>query len=253
MLTNRQSLNGTIMDDRSRNSPLTVHQVSYMFHQAPYQFWCLSLQKLQWSQLWSIQIRGKYGNKEKSIFNLWKDLTIDERWIYVCLQIIMSLIHKPKYSSCWSKNHVINTPIFHRLMRYDRFEQINKMIHFNYSLKGNANCSLTKLNSFITALRSQFRATYDLSQHLAVDEYLSLWKGRLRFRMYITSKREHYGVKIYMICENDSEYLCNFIIYTGSDTKYHVAPVKLPKEFDAYTNPTRVVLSLNGRVLPKRL
>ena len=190
---------------------------------------------------------GTYGDKEKSLFNLWKDLTVDELCVYVCLQIIMGLVHKPKYHSYWSKNHFISTPIFHR------FEQIHKMIHFTNPLGENANCSLTKRDSFLNALRSQFRANYVPRQHLAVDEYLSLWKGRLRFRMYITSKREHYGVKIYMICENDSEYLCNFIIYTGSDTKYHVAPVKLPKEFDAYTNPTRVVLSLNGRVLPKRL
>jgi len=181
---------------------------------------------------------------ERSLFTLWRDLTVDELWVYFCLQIVMGLVHKPSIHAYWSQNHVINTPLFYRLMRRDRFEQIRKMIHFTDPLSENHEDSLSKLKSFLDALRTSFRANYTPSKHIAVDEYLSLWKGRLKFRMYIPSKRERYRIKIYMICESDTGYLSNFIVYTGDDTKYPQPSVPLPKEFDEYTNPSKVVLTL---------
>ena len=180
----------------------------------------------------------------RSLFKLWKDLTIDELWIYICLHIIMGLVHKPTFHSYWSHNHTINSPIFSRLMRRDRFEQIRKMLHFANPLEENPEDSLTKLNFFLDTLRTQFRSNYTPSKHVAVDEYLSLWKGRLKFRIYIPSKRERYGIKIYMLCESDTGYLSDFIVYTGADTKYPPPSVQLPKQFDEYENPSKVVLSL---------
>ena len=81
-------------------------------------------------------------------------------------------------------------------------------------------------------------------RYVEVDEYLSLWKGRLRFKVYIPNKRERYGVKVYMICESETGYLCNFIVYTGEDTLYPPSSINLPKPFESYGNPSKVVLSL---------
>lgn len=156
----------------------------------------------------------------------------------------MGIVHKPQIHMYWSRNHIVSTPIISRLMRRDRFEQIRKMLHFTDPLEEDPEDNLSKLNTFLDALRNKFQTNYVPAQHVAVDEYLSLWKGRLKFRMYIPSKRERYGVKIYMICESDSGYLSNFIVYTGADTKYPPPSIPLPKEFDDYSNPSKVVLSL---------
>ena len=32
-----------------------------------------------------------------------------------------------------------------------------------------------------------------------LQEFLSLWKGRLAFKIYIQTKRERYGIKSYMV------------------------------------------------------
>ena len=45
-------------------------------------------------------------------------------------------------------------------------------------------------------LRTQFRSIYIPEQHIAIDEYLPLWKARLKFKVYIPSKLERYGIKI---------------------------------------------------------
>ena len=89
-----------------------------------------------------------------------------------------------------------------------------------------------------------FKRIYTPSKNVDIDEYLSLWKGRLKFRVYIPNKRERYGVKIYMLCESPSAYLYSFIIYAGSDTKYVDPGVQFPKPFHDYPMYSQVVLSL---------
>ena len=91
-------------------------------------------------------------------------------------------------------------------MRRDRFEQIRSMLHFADS-RDNSSGSLRKLSTFLSSLQHSFRENYIPGEHIAIDEYLSLWKGRLHFRQFIPSKRERYGVKIYMLCESSTGYL----------------------------------------------
>ena len=78
---------------------------------------------------------------------------------------------------------------------------------------------------------------------MAIDEYLSLWRGWLS-RIYIPTKRERYGVKIFMLCESKTGYLLNFIIYTGATTEYPDQPDPLPMKFNEYKSPSKVVFSL---------
>lgn len=35
---------------------------------------------------------------------------------------------------------------------------------------------------------------------------------------YVPSKRSHYGIKIYKLCESNSRYVWNFLVYSGKDT-----------------------------------
>ena len=104
---------------------------------------------------------------------------------------------------------------------------------------------LHKLREMLDGLSEMFEAVYTPKENLCIDEYLSLWKGRLSFRIYIPSKRERYGIKIYMNCESSSGYLRGFIVYVGSETNYgDGGTMKLAKPFDDYKTPSKVVLSL---------
>ena len=80
-------------------------------------------------------------------------------------------------------------------MQRDRFEQIRHMIHFVESLQEDGT-SLSKLKTYLDSLSTSFQRNYTPSKHICVDEYLSLWKKRLKSRMYIPSNRENYGNKI---------------------------------------------------------
>ena len=97
----------------------------------------------------------------------------------------------------------------------------------------------------VDELSDLYISNYKPKGNIIVDEYLSLWKGRLSFRIYIPSKRELYGVKLFMLCESETGYLTSFIIYTGSSTDYgHIADNMLLKPRAQYKSPSKVVLSL---------
>ena len=104
--------------------------------------------------------------------------------------------------------------------------------------------SLSKVKYFLDFLSLKFQTNYIPGEYVAVDEFLSKWKGRLHFKQYIPSKRDRYGVKTYMLCESSSAYLWKFIIYTGADTFYPQPNCILLKPFDHYGNPSKIVLSL---------
>ena len=125
-------------------------------------------------------IQRRINMKRRSLHNLWKDVNRDEIWTYFAIQMLMGIIHKPHYHMYWSKDSVLSTPIFSRLMRRDRFEQIRKMIHFvDPTVQSNNSC-LAKLEIFLNTLKQNFQTNYTLSKHVAIDEYLSLWKGETK-------------------------------------------------------------------------
>ena len=103
------------------------------------------------------------------------------------------------------------------------------MLHFTDPLSEDPADSLAKLRGFLEKLESSFRNNYTPDQNISVDEYLSLWKGRLKFRVYIPSKSERYSVKVYMLFESSTGYLWSFLIYSGADTDYSPPSVDLPK------------------------
>ena len=184
------------------------------------------------------------NNSQRAIFSLWKPTNFDEMWLYITVTLLMGIVNKPQYHMYWTTRHVFATPIFSRLMHRGRYEQLRKMIHFSNPEEEVNTDSLKKLRELIDHLSNVYYENYTPQQNLALDEYLPLWKGRLAFKTYIPSKQERYCIKLYMVCESDTGYLLRFIVYTGGSTVYQEPVEELSKQFDDYTNPSKVVLSL---------
>ena len=60
---------------------------------------------------------------------------------------------------------------------------------------------------------------YKPSKHLALDEVIVKFKGRVIFRQYFPKKRKSLSNKIYELCE-DSEYTYDMRVYLGKDTYF---------------------------------
>ena len=104
------------------------------------------------------------------------------------------------------------------------------MIYFTNPLNENHDDELKKLRLFLEYLQSKFEETYMPEEHLAFDEYLSLWKRRLKFGIYIPSRGERYGVKI-LLSKSNTGYLLNYTVYVGAATAYPNAPANLQLPF----------------------
>ena len=108
----------------------------------------------------------------------------------------------------------------------DRVESICNFMHFN----NNDNIEtyqgpskLFKIYPVLSHLNTKFQILYLPGQNIAIDEFLTLWRGRITFRQYIPSKSSKVGIKSYELCESSSGYLWSFIIYTGKDIMFQTA------------------------------
>jgi hypothetical protein len=97
---------------------------------------------------------------------------------------------------------------------------------------------LFKMFPVIWHLSNKFQTLYLPKQNTAVDESLTLWKGRLSFRQYIPLKAAKFGIKTYELCESSSGYAWSFLVYTGKG-------MELANQFvSAETNKKQTVLEL---------
>ncbi|KAG8228910.1 hypothetical protein J437_LFUL011158, partial [Ladona fulva] len=56
---------------------------------------------------------------------------------------------------------------------------------------------------------------YSPVKNLCIDESMVLWKGRLKFRIYVKGKKHKFGIKLYVLTESDGTVL-KFFIYAGA-------------------------------------
>ena len=179
----------------------------------------------------------------------WKPVTKDEMYVVLALFMLMGIIQKPTLRSYFSKNYILATPIFGFIISVDQFESICNFMHFNNNdhigtYQGPS--KLFKIYPVLSHLNTKFQSLYLPGQNIAIDESLTLWRGRLSFRQYIPLKSSKFGIKSYELCESSSGYLWSFIIYTGKDTVFQTAFIS------GDTNKTAtIVLSLVEPLLKK--
>jgi len=108
----------------------------------------------------------------------------------------------------------------------DRFQSICIFMHFNNNYHVGTYqgpSKLFKIYTVLSHLNTKFQILYLPGQNIAIDEELTLWRGRLSFRQFIPLNSSKFGIKSFEICESSSGYLWSFIIYTGKDTVFQKA------------------------------
>ena len=133
--------------------------------------------------------------------------------------ILMGIIHKPRKAMYWSTDDILATPIFNQVMRRDKFLLMLRFLHFADNRQYNPNdpgCDkLYKLREIINIIKRRCPEVYYPGKYLSMDESLVLFKGRLTFKQYITSKRSRFGIKLYQLF-TASGILLDFLVYHGN-------------------------------------
>jgi hypothetical protein len=72
---------------------------------------------------------------------------------------------------------------------------------------------LYKLKPILGHLNAKFRSVYTPEGAVSVNESLTMWKGRLSWKVGMPSKHARFGIKSFELREAKSGYAWNFIIY----------------------------------------
>jgi len=74
-----------------------------------------------------------------------------------------------------------------------------------------------EIRTVFNTLNEAYAKLYSPSGHLAVDEVIVKFKGRVIFRQYIPKKRKCFGIKMYKLCD-ESGYTYDMRVYFGRDS-----------------------------------
>ncbi|XP_045507967.1 piggyBac transposable element-derived protein 4-like isoform X1 [Colias croceus] len=188
--------------------------------------------------------------KASSRLHRWVDTDVDELYLLFAIYIFMGIDPRTSQHEYWKVNSYLEMPKFRQLMTYNRFILLSKFLHFtdnsdvsqDLPLSGGIQLSakLRKLAPVISHLNSKFECLYNLNQDIAIDESLTLYKGRLSWAQAIRSKAARFGIKSFELCESKTGYMYRFDIYTGKNSERSNVALSV----DLAGKSTQVVLDL---------
>src|SRR5215510_9810950 len=133
------------------------------------------------------------------------DITLPDMTTFTALALQMG--HDLKYTlhDYWSRHRQVYSLFYGETMTRDRFLHILRFLHFaDNSQRPNKReeCDrLWKIRTVFDKLKDSYAKFYNPSEHLAVDEIIVSFKGRVIIRQYFPKKRKRFGIKIYKVCD----------------------------------------------------
>ena len=73
-------------------------------------------------------------------------------------------------------------------------------------------------------MNNKFCELYNLTENLAVEELIVLYKGRVAFQQYIPKKYRRFGIKIYKLCDSLG-YTYDMSMYLGKQRQHAKAQI----------------------------
>ncbi|UYV79603.1 hypothetical protein LAZ67_17003232 [Cordylochernes scorpioides] len=124
----------------------------------------------------------------------------------------------PRSDYIWSDNSNYD-PIIFSFDRSNSGLQVDTLLHFNDNKTQIPGDKLHKLKSVVDHMKSAYKNAFKPFQDVCIDESLVLFKGRLGFKQYIPSKRKRFGIKLFVLCDVETKYILDFIVYVGKGTE----------------------------------
>jgi hypothetical protein len=106
-------------------------------------------------------------------------------------------------------------------MKQDRYFHILRFLHFTDNRdepdkRDNSFDRLWKMRSIFDKLSDAYATYYSATEHLAVDEIILHFKGRVVFKQYIVKKHRCFGIRIYKHCDLKG-YTYDMAVYLAKD------------------------------------
>jgi len=110
----------------------------------------------------------------------WKPVTVIKMKKFLGLIFVTGIIRKPKLELYWSTRGIFQTPVFPQTMSRNRFQLIQKYLHFNDNYAAGTNDDrLHKIRTILNVAVNNFRINYIPDREISLDEGMRGWRGRL--------------------------------------------------------------------------
>ncbi len=149
----------------------------------------------------------------------WKDLTVDEFKTFLGLFYWMGLVRLPDMGDHWSTEAIFNNIKFKEHMSRDRFLQILRHMKFHDSSLKVLTSPENKLSVLMDAVLQNSKVFYTPSSTLSLDESMVSFKGRHKDKVFMPSKPIRIGFKAFVVCEADTGFLLEWMMYNKDEGK----------------------------------
>ena len=153
--------------------------------------------------------------------NNWEDTSPDEMKVFVAHLIVMGILKKNSLEQYWSRDSILNTPFFSHYMSRYHFQNILWNLHVSdpdetNPQKGELNHDLLFLvRPMVDMMQWNFHTKYRPGKELSLDESTCHFKGRVHFKCYNPKNPNRFHIKLFMVSEPNTGYICGFEVYTG--------------------------------------
>lgn len=159
--------------------------------------------------------------QKKSIWWQWQELTLPELKAFLGVIVNMGMNDKPEINDYFSNEWVDYQPFFKDVFNRDRFLQIFWNLHVSPPPSGPISGTLTrsgKVRNVASYLDKKFREHYVPEKKVSVDESTIGFKGRVVFKVYNKDKPIKWGIKVFVLSESSTGYICAVEPYFGKVT-----------------------------------
>ena len=117
------------------------------------------------------------------------DVTEAEMFVFLVITIQMGHCIRDKLRDYWATTNQFHTSFCSNAMKWDRYFHILRFLHFTDNknepdMTDENSDQLWKMRNLFEILNEKFLKFYSLSEHLAIDEVIVLYKGSVIFEQY---------------------------------------------------------------------
>lgn len=156
----------------------------------------------------------------------WKEVDLVEIKAFLGVIINMAMKPKPELGDYFSTDWIDYYPFFKDVFSKERFLQIFWNLHVSPPLTGPVRGTLTrfgKVRNVVLYLDKKYREYYIPKNKVSVDESTIGFKGNIVFKQYNKDKPIKWGIKVFVLSESSSGYICALEPYFGKQTTVRMA------------------------------
>ena len=132
----------------------------------------------------------------------WKNVSKEELKAYFGVCVIMGINQLPRIADYWKDDPFIGNTGIKQTMTRNRFQEISQLLHFADSTRTPARSEngydrLYKVRAVLNAVLENSQRCYSPNKHIAIDQGMIAFKGRLLFQQYMPVKPTKYGLKVW--------------------------------------------------------